>query len=381
MTPMLHLPGHGRYRLADRPAWPATQRPATSRRAYAAAHVAARPADGGGAVVDWDQTLAVRHRLWALGLGVAEAMDTAQRGMGVDWPTAAELILRSATEARAVGGTIAAGAGTDQLDPRAARRLYQVRDAYREQVELVEASGATVILMASRALAAVARGPADYLSVYGAVLDEVRWPVILHWLGAVFDPTLEGYWGSTDLDVAGETVLTLVNSYAGKVDGVKVSLLDPDREVALRRALPAGVRLYTGDDFHYPELILGDGHGHSDALLGILDGIARPAAAALTCLDRGDVTGYEAALTPTVPLARHVFRTPTHHYKTGLAFLAWLNGIQHHFRMVGGYEHARDAGHLAELFVLADRAGVLAEPDLAVHRMRRYLAQVGAVAW
>jgi hypothetical protein len=227
----------------------------------------------------------------------------------------------------------------------------------------------------------VARGPVDYLSVYGALLDEVRDPVILHWLGAMFDPVLEGYWGSPDLAVAQDTILTLVNTYAGKVDGVKVSLLDPDREVALRRALPAGVRLYTGDDFHYPELVLGDEYGHSDALLGILDGIARPAAAALACLDCGDVTGYEAALAPTVPLARHIFRTPTYHYKTGLAFLAWLNGVQHHFRMVGGYERARDARHLTELFVLADRAGVLAEPDLAVHRMRAYLAQVGAIAW
>jgi hypothetical protein len=385
---MLQLPGRGWYRLTGRPAWPATQPPATSRRVYAAAHVAARPAADGGAVggavggveVDWDQTLGVRHGLWALGLGVAEAMDTAQRGMGVDWPTAAELIRRSAAEARAVGGAIAAGAGTDQLDPRATRRLYQVREAYREQIAVVEAGGATVILMASRALAAVARGPEDYLSVYGSLLEEVRGPVILHWLGAMFDPALNGYWGTTDLSAAQQTVLTLINGYPEKVDGIKVSLLDPDREVALRRALPPGVRLYTGDDLHYPELILGDEYGHSDALLGILDAIARPAAAALACLDRGDVGGYQAALAPTVPLARHIFRAPTYHYKTGLAFLAWLNGAQEHFRMIGGYERARDAGHLTDLFVLADRAGVLAEPDLAVYRMRGYLASVGASA-
>ena len=376
----LELPGYGPYRAGDRARWPSTQPPPTSRRVFAAAHVVACPAPDGSATVDWDQTLAFRHGLWNLGFGVAEAMDTAQRGMGVDWPTAAELIRRSAAEAAAVGGVIAAGAGTDQLDLALAPNLAQVLDAYREQLEVVEGSGATVILMASRALAAVARGPEDYLAVYGKLLTEASRPVILHWLGPMFDPALRSYWGSTDLDVAQETVRLLIAARAEKIDGIKVSLLDREREVAFRRQLPPGVLLYTGDDFHYPELILGDGYGHSDALLGIFDGIARPAAAALACLDRGDTAGYRAAIEPTVPLARHIFAPPTYHYKTGLTFLAWLNGAQDHFRMIGGYEHARDTTHLTELFVRADRAGALVDPDLAVHRMRTYLAGVPPLA-
>jgi hypothetical protein len=237
----------------------------------------------------------------------------------------------------------------------------------------VEGAGATVILMASRALAAAANGPEDYLSVYGTLLREVRGPVILHWLGEMFDPALHGYWGSADLDAAADTVLALIGEHADRVDGIKVSLLDKEREVALRRRLPAGVRLYTGDDFNYPELILGDPTGFSDALLGIFDGIARPAAAALARLDAGDVDGYQAAMNPTVPLARHIFSAPTYHYKTGLAFLSWLNGQQSHFRMIGEQHRARDAAHLATLFVLADEAGVLADPDLAADRMSSFL--------
>jgi uncharacterized membrane protein YgcG len=373
------LPDGRRYPVGPARDWPDAAPPPRSRRVYAAAHVVAGP-DG---TVDWDETLAFRRYLWRLGFGVADAMDTAQRGMGLDWPTTAELIRRSAAEsagagAGGLGGVLACGAGTDQLALAARPGLADVLAAYRQQIEVVEGAGATVILMASRALAAAATGPEDYLSVYGTLLAEARAPVILHWLGAMFDPALAGYWGSDDLDAAADTVVALIAAHPAKVDGIKVSLLDREREVALRRRLPAGVRLYTGDDFHYPELILGDGAGFSDALLGIFDGIARPAAAALARLDAGDRAGYLAALEPTVPLARHIFAAPTYHYKTGLAFLAWLNGQQSHFRMVGGYQTARGAAHLARLFVLADQAGVLADPSLAVHRFTAWAEAAGS---
>jgi hypothetical protein len=376
----VRLPDGETLTLGDRRDWPVTSPPVRCRRVYAAAHVVARPTARGGTEVDWDETLRFRHHLWGLGFGVADAMDTAQRGMGMDWPTTAELIRRSAAEAASVGGAagrvggrLACGAGTDQLDPRDGNDLKRVLDAYREQLEVVEGSGATVILMASRALASAATGPEDYLSVYGTLLGEVRGPVILHWLGDMFDPALSGYWGSADLDEAAGTVLDLIAGHADRVDGIKVSLLDKEREVALRRRLPEGVRLYTGDDFNYPELILGDAQGHSDALLGIFDGIARPAAAALSRLDDGDTAGYLAAMEPTVPLARHIFSAPTYHYKTGLAFLSWVNGQQSHFRMVGGHQTARDAAHLAKLLVLADRAGVLADPELAADRFASFV--------
>jgi hypothetical protein len=388
VAPTLRLPGGEPYTPAPAPPWPATAPPVRCRRVYAAAHVVGRPdgsralagagsasVAGAGTAVDWDETLSFRHYLWGLGFGVADAMDTAQRGMGMDWPTTVELIRRSAAEAATVGGALACGAGTDQLDLGSRPKVPDVLDAYREQLEVVEGAGAAVILMASRALAAAASGPEDYLSVYGTLLREVRGPVILHWLGEMFDPALRGYWGSADLDAATDTVLALIGEHADRVDGIKVSLLDKEREVALRRRLPAGVRLYTGDDFNYPELILGDAHGFSDALLGIFDGIARPAAAALARLDAGDTEGYLAAMNPTVPLARHIFAAPTYHYKTGLAFLSWLNGRQSHFRMVGDQQNARDAAHLTTLFMLADEAGVLADPDLAVYRMSSFLGQ------
>ncbi|GAA5197977.1 dihydrodipicolinate synthase family protein [Rugosimonospora acidiphila] len=373
MVATIELPGEGRHAVGRAPSWPRVAAPPRLRRAYAAAHVVAGPDGTGGSTVDWDETMAFRHGLWRLGLGVADAMDTAQRGMGMDWPTTAELIRRSAAEAASVNGALACGANTDQLDLDSKPGLVEVLEAYRQQLELIEGSGATVVLMASRALAAAANGPEDYLSVYGTLLAEVRRPVILHWLGDAFDPALTGYWGHTDLDAAADTVIELITARAEKVDGIKVSLLDKDREIDLRRRLPAGVRLYTGDDFNYPELILGDGTRHSDALLGIFDGIAAPAAAALARLDEGDTDGYLAALRPTVPLSRHIFQAPTYHYKTGLAFLAWLNGQQSHFRLIGGYETARDAAHLSRLFVLADQAGVLADPELAAYRMNGYL--------
>jgi hypothetical protein len=345
--------------------------PPVSRVAFAAAHVVADPLGEPGAI-DWEATLAFRRHLWACGLSVAEAMDTAQRGMGLDWRIARELIERSAAEAPA--GRIAAGAGTDHAQPR---RVADVRAAYEQQCEVVEAAGAQAIVMASRALAALASGPDDYREVYGVVLGGLQRPAILHWLGDMFDPALRGYWGSEDLDDAAEVFLDIVAANAEHVDGVKVSLLDADREVALRRRLPAGVRLYTGDDFNYPELIAGDAHGYSDALLGVFDAIAPAAAAALAALDDGDRATYDRVLEPTVPLARKLFEAPTFNYKTGIVFLAFLNGHQDHFRMVGGLESARSITHLADLFVLADRAGLLRDPALAVARMRHVLALAG----
>ncbi|WP_018348291.1 dihydrodipicolinate synthase family protein [Longispora albida] len=335
----------------------------SSRTFYAAAHVVAHPESG----VDWDATLAFRRHLWDLGLGVADAMDTAQRGNGLDWATTAELIRRSGAEARAGGGLLACGAGTDQL-PAGAHPVSAIEAAYREQVQVVQESGAKVILMASRALTASATGPEDYLKVYSQVLADAGQPVILHWLGDMFDPALHGYWGSTDLDRAADTVLELIHAHAPRIDGIKVSLLDASREIALRRVLPEGVRLYTGDDFHYPELIAGDEHGYSHALLGVFDAIAEPAARALAALDEGDVAGFRAVLDPTVPLARHIFAAPTYHYKTGIVFLAWLNGHQDHFRMVGGHETSRPIEHLTTLYRLAGECGVLRDPDLAAAR-------------
>jgi hypothetical protein len=351
-----------------------------SRVAFAAAHVVADPlghnAPGAPAAIDWEATLAFRRHLWAHGLAVAEAMDTAQRGMGLDWEATQQLIARSSAEARAVGGRIAAGAGTDHLPARDCT-LDEIRAGYEQQVAVVEEAGAQVILMASRQLAAVADGPEDYRQVYGKLLGQVREPVILHWLGPMFDPALEGYWGARDLDAATAAFVQLVGEHAGAVDGVKVSLLDADREVALRRALPDGVRCYTGDDFNYPQLILGDERGHSDALLGIFAAIAPAAAAALRALDDGDVDAYHAAFDPTVPLARQVFAAPTFHYKTGIAFLAWLSGHQDGFTMVAGQQAGRSVPDLVETFRLADAARLFPDPALAAHRMDRFLEVAG----
>jgi Protein of unknown function (DUF993) len=355
--------------------------PPRSRVCFAAAHVVRDPlADADPtltAALDWEATLAYRRHLWRYGFAVAEAMDTAQRGAGLDWAATSELIRHTCADARAIGGTVACGAGTDQLPADREPTLDGVRAAYAEQCALVEDAGSPVILMASRALARCARGPDDYRAVYGELLGQLREPAIIHWLGEPFDPALRGYWGAVDLDEASEVLLSIVAEHAERVDGVKVSLLDADREVALRRRFPAGVRMYTGDDFDYPRLIRGDEHGHSDALLGIFDAIAPAAAAALAAFDAGDLEGYDAILAPTVPLARHIFRVPTYHYKTGLVFLAYLNGHQGHFLMVGGQEGARSVPHLAELLVLADEAGLLRDPELAAARMRQVLALAG----
>jgi len=363
--------------------WAKPARPIASRIAYAAAHVVADPlADVDPTTrtaIDWDATLAYRRHLWSSGLAVAEAMDTAQRGMGLDWAASQELIQRSLAEARAVGGVIACGAGTDHLAPAAGVTLEDVERAYEEQCGFVEGHGGRVILMASRALARAARTPDDYLRVYGAVLRQVRQPVILHWLGEMFDPQLAGYWGSTAIGAAMDLCAALIHEYRAKIDGIKISLLDADKEIALRRRLPAGVRMYTGDDFNYDRLILGDDHGYSHALLGIFDAIAPAASSALQALDAGDIAEFKAILAPTIPLSRHIFQVPTYSYKTGIVFLAYLNGYQTHFRMVGGKESARSVVHLAELYRLADAAGLLVDGELAAERMRPVLRVAGVL--
>ncbi|KAB2349770.1 dihydrodipicolinate synthase family protein [Actinomadura rudentiformis] len=366
------------YVTAEPRAWEHQGAQPARRIAYAAAHVVADPlADNGPgmpATVDWDATLRFRRHLWSYGLRVADAMDTAQRNMGLDWPATQELIRRSAAEAKHFGEPselVSCGAGTDHA-PDAAT-LDAVTAAYEEQLATVRDAGAGVIIMASRQLARVARGPEDYQEVYGRLLRQADRPVILHWLGEMFDPNLAGYWGSPDLDEACEHFLDLARAHADKIDGVKVSLLDADREVRLRAALPEGVRLYTGDDFNYPELIAGG----SDALLGIFDAIAPAAAVALRALDAGRTDLYEEAFGPTVPLARKIFEAPTYHYKTGIVFLAWLNGHQEAFSMVNGAQSARSITHLAEVFKLADAASLLADPELAVARMSALLMTYG----
>ncbi|ROQ68838.1 uncharacterized protein DUF993 [Streptomyces sp. 840.1] len=354
--------------------------PLTSRTVFSAAHVVADPyADAGPdspAAVDWDATLAFRRHLWSHGLGVAEAMDTAQRGMGLDWAGAAELITRSAAEARSVGGAIACGVGTDQLPPGPAS-LAEVRSAYEEQLALVEGSGAQAILMASRALAAAANGPQDYLETYAHLLRQATEPVVLHWLGPMFDPALDGYWGSADLDAATDTFLQVIAEHPDKVDGIKISLLDAEREIDVRRRLPSGVRCYTGDDFNYPELIAGDDRGFSHALLGIFDPLGPLAAHAVRVLDTGDTKGFRELLDPTIELSRHLFQAPTRYYKTGVVFLAWLAGHQDHFTMVGGLQSARSLPHLAKAYELADRLGLFPDPELAESRMRALLTVNG----
>ncbi|MBS0448467.1 MAG: dihydrodipicolinate synthase family protein [Proteobacteria bacterium] len=359
-----------------------------NRIAYSAAHVVSDPRAAIdpwlGAAIDWDATIAYRQRLWSLGLGVAEAMDTAQRGMGLDWATSLELIRRSLDAARDVpGARIASGSGTDHLAPDAAKSVDDVIRAYEEQMAAIEKLGGRLIVMASRALARVARSPADYERVYDRVLRQARQPVILHWLGDMFDPALAGYWGSADLSRAMDTALAVIEANAAKVDGIKISLLDKDREIEMRRRLPPNVRMYTGDDFNYAELIAGDGIGsqpnqrHSDALLGIFDAIAPAASAALAALAAGDEARFHAILAPTVPVSRHIFQAPTRYYKTGVVFMAWINGHQSHFTMVGGQQSARSLAHLAELFRLADAAGLIERPDVAVGRMRSLLALHG----
>ncbi len=392
MALSLQLPSAGgrlsRYTL--RGAVPVQPAPGAqfNRIAYSAAHVVADPLAAVDpwlqCAIDWDTTIAYRRHLWSLGLGVAEAMDTAQRGMGLDWPTSLELIRLSLDAARDVpGALVASGCGTDHLVLEDVATVDQVIAGYEEQMAAIEKLGGKLIVMASRALARVARGPADYERVYDRILRQARQPVVLHWLGEMFDPALAGYWGVQDVDAAMDTALGVIAAHPGKVDGIKISLLDKDKEIAMRRRLPPGVRMYTGDDFNYAELIAGDGfgsqatHGRSDALLGIFDAIAPAAAAALAALAAGNLERFHAILGPTVPLSRHIFAAPTRFYKTGVVFMAWLNGHQKHFTMVGGQQSTRSLQHLAELFRLADAGNLLEQPELAARRMQTLLSVHG----
>lgn len=400
MTLTLQLPGAdgalSRYTLRNSaPARLPAAKAVFNRIVYSAAHVVANPRAAIDpwlqCAVDWDETMVYRKHLWSLGLGVAEAMDTAQRGMGLDWPTSLELIRRSLDAARDVpGALLASGCGTDHLALEDVRTIAEVIAGYEEQMQAIEKLGGKLIVMASRALARVAKSPADYERVYDRILSQARQPVILHWLGDMFDPALKGYWGSGDVDAAMNTAIGIINAHPSKVDGIKISLLSKEKEIAMRRRLPTsggidgkGVRMYTGDDFNYAELIAGDGfgsarvHGQSDALLGIFDAIAPAASAALTELAQGRLENFHAILDPTVPLSRHIFAAPTRYYKTGVVFMAWLNGHQSHFTMVGGQQSTRSLLHLSELFRLADAAAVLQQPDLALHRMKTLCALHG----
>jgi hypothetical protein len=375
--------GRETYTIRNAPLAAAARQPASFNRVvYAAAHIVVDPlADidpWEAHAIDWPKTIAFRQYLWGLGLGVAEAMDTAQRGMGLNWAGAQELIRRALDAAKGQDGAlIASGAGTDHLAPGPDVTIDDVIRAYEQQVGFVEGLGGTVILMASRALAKAARSPDDYARVYDHILSQVRAPVIIHWLGEMFDPALAGYWGNADHMTAMETAIAVINSHATRVDGVKISLLDKDKEIAMRRRLAPSVKMYTGDDFNYPELIAGDDQGYSHALLGIFDAIAPAASAAMTELAAGNRARYDELLATTVPLSRHIFKAPTRYYKTGVVFLAYLNGFQDHFHMLGGQQSTRSVPHLVELFRLADAARVLRDPDLAVSRMKQVLAVAG----
>jgi hypothetical protein len=384
--PSLVLPradgGVETFTLSPASSFPATHAGGFPRTVYAAAHVVADPRRQAEPwrvpAVDWDATLAFRHHLWGLGFAIAEAMDTSQRGMGLDWSGAKDLIRKSTAAARDVpGADLACGAGTDQLDPAAARGVDDVIRAYEEQMEYVESCGGRIILMASRALCRVAKSRDDYLAVYGRLITQAKDKVILHWLGEMFDPQLAGYWGSSDVDQAMATVLSLIERHAGRIDGIKISLLEQAHEERMRKLLPHGVKMYTGDDFNYAALIAGDGQNISHGLLGIFDPIAPAAAAAFDRLAAGDLDGYHAILAPTVPLSRKIFEAPTQYYKSGVVFMAWLNGFQDHFRMLGGMESARGVMHYADVFRLADASGLLRDPDLAATRMKALMAVNG----
>ncbi|WP_338716830.1 dihydrodipicolinate synthase family protein [Raoultella ornithinolytica] len=371
------------YPLVTTEERPTVITPAFNRIAYAAAHVVIDPQHQGAdwlnnPRIDWDATLAYRHHLWRLGFNIAEAMDTAQRGMGVSWEIAKELIIRSLQEAQTVpGADLAAGVGTDQLEAAHATTLEQVIAAYEEQMELVEQHNGKIILMASRALAKVAKTPQDYLAVYNRLLEQSQDKIILHWLGEMFDPALAGYWGSTDFAAAADTVLEIIANNVDKVEGIKISLLSKEKEVAFRKRLPSQVKMYTGDDFNYPELIAGEDGHYSHALLGIFDAIAPVAAAALNELALGNSGEYYRLMNPTVALSREIFKAPTQYYKAGIVFLAWLNGHQSHFSMAGGMQAAREISHYAEIFRLADQAGLLQDPQLATRRMKSLLTIYG----
>jgi hypothetical protein len=375
----IKLPGGenaGEYAVREPGKFERPKKPFT-RIAFAAAHVVADPLSAKEPwleqAIDWDATIAYRRHMWSWGFGVAEAMDTAQRGMGLDWTNSLELIRRSLAAAEK-GNVIASGAGTDHLAAGKTYAIPEIIAAYEMQCAAIEKLGGRIILMASRALAASARSPDDYAKVYDRILSQAKQPVIIHWLGEMFDPALEGYWGKKDHHEAMDVCLSVMKK---NVDGIKISLLDKDKEIAMRRKLPKGVRMYTGDDFNFAELIEGDAQGYSDALLGIFDSIAPAASQALGYLSSNEKEKYHEVLAPTVPLSRHIFKAPTRFYKTGVVFMAWLNGHQDHFVMVGGQQSARNVLHFAELFRLADAAGLLTDPPLACARMKQLLATHG----
>jgi hypothetical protein len=372
--------GLQRWELSDPPSLRRPTAPLRSRVAYAAAHVVPRVAGenvpGAPADVDWDATLAFRHHIWSWGLGVADAMDTAQRNMGLDAKATRELIARSAGEARTVGGALVVGVNTDHVEDEVIA-LPAVVDAYVEQLHFAEDHGAAAVLMASRHLARAASSPADYARVYREVLTRAGAPVILHWLGAAFDPQLAGYFGSRDIPTCIDTVVGIMTENVDKVRGIKMSLLDAGHEITVRSRLPEGTTLFTGDDYNYVSLIEGDGQRHSDALLGAFAAVPPNASAAIQALDAADPGEYRRILGPTEALARHVFAAPTFYYKTGVAFLSWLGGHQPAFVMVGGLHAARSLPHLSTLVRLADRAGALENPDLAAERWNALVALHG----
>jgi hypothetical protein len=369
-----------RHTMNDPVSHPVDAPPPRSRMAYAAVHVVADPlhasASSGPGCVDWETTIRQRERTWQLGLGVAEAMDTAQRGMGIEWPDVQRLVRETLTAGGRQGGKTVVGITTDNLAP-GRQSLDAITDAYLEQLAFVEDLGGSVVMMASRQLTASAETPDDYLKVYDAVLSSAQRPVVLHWLGAAFDPRLEGYWGAGDLDSAMSLVIDLLATHAEGIDGIKVSLLEPDREITLRMQAPASIKVFTGDDFHYVDLIEGRDGQHSHALLGAFAAIGPVARAALARLDEGDTVGYRALLEPTLPLSRLIFEAPTAYYKTGIAWLAYLQGQQDHFKMLGGLESGRSLAHLVRIFTEADGLGMLRDPDLAAQRMQAMLATHG----
>ena len=370
------------YHLIGTPTPRPASPPKFNRIAYAAAHVVSDPLRDSNPwnapAIDWDATMAFRHHLWSLGFQIAEAMDTSQRGMGLNWAGAQELIRRSLAESKTVAGAdLASGAGTDHLDPSEAKSLDDVIKAYETQAEFIEKNGGRFILMASRALARIARSPEDYAKVYGHILTHARDKVVLHWLGDMFDPQLKGYWGSDKFEDALDTVIGIIEANRDKVEGIKISLLEERYEIALRNRLPDGVLCFTGDDFNYAPLIEGDGNKHSHALLGIFDAVAPQASSALAALADGDNARFRAIIEPTVPLSRKIFEAPTQYYKAGVVFLAWLNGHQSHFIMPAGMQSARSILHYADIFRLADQANVLDHPEIALTRMKTLLAVYG----
>ncbi len=365
------------YVLSKSPLVPRSPDVAFNRTAFAAAHVvsdtmAERNPWFGRPAVDWESTLRFRHYLWDQGLGLAEAMDTAQRGMGLDWLTAKELIERTMCDAKVhpLKPRVACGAGTDHFTTAQLNSEDAIVEAYSEQMSVIEAAGGQIIIMASRAIVALDSDPEVYVRIYSRLIEQASDPVILHWLGDMFDPALKGYWGVEGFDAAAKSVLEIINLYEHRIDGIKISLLEKAYEESFRARLPESVRLYTGDDYNYTKLIEGQGEHYSHALLGIFAAIAPAASQALEALAMGDKKTYHELLLPTVPLSHEIFKVPTRYYKAGIAFLAWLNGMQEHFIMPGGFQSSREICHYSQVYRLADQARLLIDPSMAESRMR-----------